>query len=102
MKSNENVTIPRSVEQALEAMENCRVEYDYHGRPMGIPDRDVIEARTALRAITVPLRLPKDAVICVASSIGIQFLDENLDEQIDDIFVFARAIERAHGIGGEE
>lgn len=43
--------MPRSVlEQALDAMEGCRIEYDYHGNPMDASDRDVIEASAALRA----------------------------------------------------
>ena len=48
-----------------------------------------------------PKPLTDEAVLGVAKSIEIQFDSERLNEQIDDILAFARAIERAHGIGGE-
>lgn len=42
--------------------------------------------------------LTDEAVLGVAKSIEIQFDSERLNEQIDDILAFARAIERAHDI----
>ena len=48
-----------------------------------------------------PKPLTDEAVLGVAKSIEIQFDSERLNEQIDDILAFARAIERAHGIGGD-
>lgn len=45
--------------------------------------------------------LTDEAVLGVAKSIEIQFDSERLNEQIDDILAFARAIEHAHGIGGD-
>ena len=49
--TQEFVTLPREVvTQALDALEGCRVEYDYHGNPVDASDQDVINARTVLRA----------------------------------------------------
>ena len=42
--------------------------------------------------------LTDEAVLGVAKSIEIQFDSERLNEQIDDILAFARAIEAAHNI----
>ena len=42
--------------------------------------------------------LTDEAVLGVAKSIAIQFDSERLNEQIDDILAFARAIEAAHNI----
>jgi hypothetical protein len=36
---------------ALEALENARLEYDYHGNPMDKCDADVIAAADTLRAV---------------------------------------------------
>jgi hypothetical protein len=36
---------------ALDALENARIEYDYHGQPMDKCDADVIAAADALRAV---------------------------------------------------
>lgn len=46
--------------------------------------------------------LTNEEVLGVAKSIEIEFDVERLDQQIDDILVFARAIEAAHGITGEK
>ena len=49
--TQEFVTLPREVvTQALDALEGCRVEYDYHGNPVDASDQDVINARNVLRA----------------------------------------------------
>lgn len=49
--TQEFVTLPREVvTQALDALEGCRVEYDYHGNPVDASDQDVINASTVLRA----------------------------------------------------
>lgn len=65
-------------------------------------------ARQHMGAVTVsplytkpqPKRTPltDEAVLGVAKSIEIQFDSERLNEQIDDILAFARAIEAAHNI----
>lgn len=38
-----------AMKQWLEALEGCRIEYDYHGNPMDISDINVLNAITALR-----------------------------------------------------
>ena len=38
-----------AMKQALEALEGCRIDYDYHGNPMDVSDVDVLNAITALR-----------------------------------------------------
>lgn len=38
------------MQQALDALENARLEYDYHGNPMDKCDADVIAAADTLRA----------------------------------------------------
>lgn len=49
--TQEYVTLPREVvTQLLDALEGCRVEYDYHGKPVDASDQDVINAHTVLRA----------------------------------------------------
>lgn len=49
--TQEFVTLPREVvTRLLDALEGCRVEYDYHGKPVDASDQDVINARTVLRA----------------------------------------------------
>ena len=45
--------------------------------------------------------LTDEEIVNVAKSIGIEFKDEGLAEQVDDILTFARAIEAAHGIKGD-
>ena len=152
----EMITIDRTVmELALEALEGCRIEYDYHGNPMDASDRDVIEARSALRTAIkqtqspaeqylgmvppgwklVPVEPTRDMIAAAAkdesskehptyASMYAAMLDAApqperqplTDEQILEVMRewpvetnvwadhidFARAIERAHGIGGEE
>jgi hypothetical protein len=36
------------MKQALEALEGCRIDYDYHGNPMDISDIDVLNAIESL------------------------------------------------------
>lgn len=38
------------LKQVLDALEGCRIEYDFHGNPMDSSDKDVIKAIEALRA----------------------------------------------------
>lgn len=66
-------------------------------------NREVAEnLRARLRAAQQPQPkrepLTDEAVLGVAKSIEIQFDSERLNEQIDDILAFARAIEAAHNI----
>lgn len=42
-----------TLQQALYALENARLEYDYHGNPLDDCDADVIAAADALRAAIV-------------------------------------------------
>ena len=39
-----------AAQMALEALENCRIEYDYHGNPMDEENANLLKAITALRA----------------------------------------------------
>ncbi len=41
----------KTAKMALDALENARIEYDYHGNPMDKCDADVIAAADALRAV---------------------------------------------------
>lgn len=41
----------KTAKMALDALENARIEYDYHGNPMDKCDVDVIAAADALRAV---------------------------------------------------
>jgi hypothetical protein len=41
----------KTAKMALDALENARIEYDYHGQPMDKCDADVIAAVDALRAV---------------------------------------------------
>jgi hypothetical protein len=41
----------KTAKMALDALENARIEYDYHGQPMDKCDADVIAAADALRAV---------------------------------------------------
>lgn len=46
----ENVTLPRRlVDQVMDALEDSRVDYDYHGNPFDVRDVKVVEATKALR-----------------------------------------------------
>jgi hypothetical protein len=41
----------KAARQALDALENVRIEYDYHGNPYDECDLDIIKAADALRAV---------------------------------------------------
>ena len=108
----ENKQLRAALEQPVEqepvawaVMQNGEIcwdaDYPFSNEPAGWCDSD--HECVPLYTHPQPRQpLTDDAVIGVAKSIGIEFRDEDLDEQIDDILAFARAIERFHGIGGEK
>ena len=43
-------TLREAAQQALEALENCRIEYDYHGNPIDEENANLLKSIDTLRA----------------------------------------------------
>ena len=90
------------------AMEQPQDEHEPVGEAGSMPGADGftmacfrasdVSVGTELYTHPQPKPLTDEAVLGVAKSIEIQFDSERLNEQIDDILAFARAIEAAHNI----